>query len=336
MTLRSHLIGDPLARAAVAVGQPATDDAVVELPRYRERAPGSGRVAATIAGQTFGEFDLHYDQEERILWCYFDFSGRPCFTPDVLAEAQRIQSLLRTLSTDQPAAADPAVRYLVLGSRIRGLWNAGGDLALFADLIRRGDRDRLRSYARACCEVGFTNNTLHDLPTISIALVQGEALGGGFEAVLSSNVIIAERRARFGLPEILFNLFPGMGAVSFLSRRIAPGLAERMILSGEIYTAEQLYEQGVIDVLAADGEGVDAVYSYIGRGGKRHGAHVAVRQAQRIVNPVRFEELMGIAELWVEAALRLSDADLRKMLRLAAAQDRRRTREREPQQVPAE
>jgi DSF synthase len=45
---------------------------------------------------------------------------------------------------------------------------------------------------------------------------------------------------------------------------------------------------------------------------------------------------MGIADLWVEAALRLSDADLRKMLRLAAAQDRRREREREPQRVPAE
>lgn len=336
MTLRSHLIGDPLARAGVALSQLATDDAVVELPRHRERGPSAGRAAALIAGQTLGEFDLHYDHDERILWCYFDFSGRPCFTPEVLEEAQRIQALLRTLSTEPGAAAEPPVRYLVLGSRIRGLWNTGGDLALFAELIRRGDRDGLHRYARACCEVSFTNNTLHDLPIISIALVQGEALGGGFEAVLSSNIIIAERRARFGLPEILFNLFPGMGAVSFLSRRIAPGLAERMILSGEIYTAEQLYEQGVIDVLAADGEGVDAVYSYIGRGGKRHGAHVAVRQARRIVNPVRFEELMGIADLWVEAALNLSDADLRKMLRLAAAQDRRRTREREPQQVPAE
>jgi DSF synthase len=336
MTLRSHLIGDAFARAGVASGQLADDDAVVELPRHRENAPGLGRAASLIAGQKLREFDLHYDQDERVLWCYFDFSGRPCFTPEVLEEAQRIQGLLRPLSTEQAAAAEPPVRYLVLGSRVRGLWNAGGDLALFAELIRRGDRDGLLRYARACCEVSFTNNTLHDLPIISIALVQGEALGGGFEAVLSSNVIIAERRARFGLPEILFNLFPGMGAVSFLSRRIAPGLAERMILSGEIYTAEQLYEQGVIDVLAADGAGVDAVYSYIGRGGKRHGAHVAVRQAQRIVNPVRFEELMGIADLWVEAALRLSDADLRKMLRLAAAQDRRREREREPQRVPAE
>ena len=50
--------------------------------------------------------------------------------------------------------------------------------------------------------------------------MQGECLGGGFEAALSSDVIVAEKSARFGFPEILFNLFPGMGAYSFLERKI--------------------------------------------------------------------------------------------------------------------
>ena len=58
------------------------------------------------------------------------------------------------------------------------------------------------------------------LPLITIALVQGEALGGGFESILSFDVVIAERDARFGLPEAMFGLFPGMGAHSFLSRRL--------------------------------------------------------------------------------------------------------------------
>ncbi len=159
-----------------------------------------------------------------------------------------------------------------------------------------------------------------------MALVQGDALGGGFEAVLSFNLIIAERSARFGLPEVLFNLFPGMGAYTFLSRRIAPGLAERMIMSGEIYDAATLYEMGVIDVLAGEGEGVDAFYEMVGRQGRRHATHAAVRQARRIVNPISFEEMTRIADLWVDAALRLGEADLRRMLRLAAAQDRRRSR----------
>lgn len=320
MTSSSHLV-DATAR----VGYPPAPQAksVIELPQRSAAASAGGAVAAAIAGLRLSEFELNFDAEERILWCYFDFSGRPCFTPAVLEQSRRVQTLLRTLIAES-RDEEPPVRYLVLASRAPGVWNLGGDLGLFAELIRAGDRDGLTRYARSCCEVGYTNATLYHLPVITIALVQGEALGGGFEAVLSSNVIVAERGARFGLPEILFNLFPGMGAYSFLSRRIAPGLAERMILSGEIYTAEQLHSIGVIDVLAPEGEGVDAIYSYVGRGGRRHRAHAAVRQARQIVQPVTFEEMTRIADLWVDAALKLSDADLRKMLRLAAAQDRRR------------
>jgi len=300
-------------------------DMVVELPSrgYSQAAPSRG--AAAIAALRLSEFDLDYDAREKVLWCYFDFSGRPCFTPSVLEQAQRIQSLLRNISVDT-APEERAVRYLVLASRTPEVWNLGGDLELFAELIRSKDRVALERYARACCEVGYNNATLFDLPIISIALVQGEALGGGFEAALSSNVIIAERGARFGLPEILFNLFPGMGALSFLGRRIGMGLAERLVLSGEIFTAEQLYHMGVVDVLVGDGAGIDAVYAHIGRGGKRYHAHAALRQARQVVQAITLEEMMRIAELWVEAALKLADADLRKMLRLAAAQERRRTR----------
>jgi len=303
----------------------ATAESVVELPPRPFVPATPGRAATAIAAQRLSEFDLQYDADQKILWCYFDFTGRPCFSSTVLEEAQRIQRLVRTLGEEAPE--EGPIRYLVLGSRAPGVWNLGGDLELFAELIRRGDRTALARYAQACCEVGYTNATLYGLPIITVALVQGEALGGGFEAALSSNVIVAERSARFGLPEILFNLFPGMGAYTFLSRRVAPGLAERMILSGEIYTAEHLYQLGVVDVLAADGEGTDAVYAYTGRHGRRHRAHTALRQARWVTNPVSLEEMLRIADLWVEAALKLNDADLRKMTRLAMAQDRRRSRQ---------
>ena len=153
----------------------------------------------------------------------------------------------------------------------------------------------MRRYAHASCEIGYTNATGlgFDLPIISVALVQGDALGGGFEAALSSNVIVAERSAKFGLPEILFNLFPGMGAYTFLTRRVAPGLAERIIMSGELYSAEQLHAMGAVDVLAPDGQGVGAFYDFIGRGGKRYAAFRALYRARRLVNTVTFEEMTG-------------------------------------------
>ena len=284
-------------------------------------------VEAAIAGQRFREFELEYDRTKKILFCYFKYAGRPCFTPALLREAQAIQRLVRGLFGDR-VVGEPPLRYLVLASRTPQIWNLGGDLELFSTLIRNRDRAALRRYAHSCCDLGFTDATGlgFDLPVISVALVQGDALGGGFEAVLSSNLIVAERGAKFGLPEILFNLFPGMGAYSFLARRIAPGIAERLIMSGEIYSAEQLHALGGVDVLAADGQGMQAFYDFIGRRERRYAAQRAMYRARRLVNPVTFEEMTRIADLWVEAAFKLEEADLKRMERLVTAQERRGVR----------
>lgn len=289
----------------------------------RVRRP-SNPIEAAIDAHRFNEFELVHDPAEKILFCYFNFSSRPCFTTSVLDEAQAMQKIVRGLFGDL-TDAEPPLRYLVLGSRVPGIWNLGGDLRLFATLIRNRDRAALRRYAHACCEVGYGNATGlgFDLPIISVALVQGDALGGGFEAVLSSNLIVAERSAKFGLPEILFNLFPGMGAYTFLTRRVGSGLAERIIMSGEMCSAEQLHAMGAIDVLAPDGQGVNAFYDFIGRGAKRHAALRALYRVRRLVNTVTFEEMTRIADLWVEAALKLDEVGLRRMLRLVAAQERR-------------
>jgi len=327
MKARTQFIDVAAGRAGSATdATPQTGvDPGLALPPWPHSPTHPANVAAAVAAQQLSEFDLQYEAEERTLWCHFDYSGRPCYRPAVLEQTQQVQRLMRSLSDDGSFGAS-SLRYLVMGSREPGVWNLGGDLELFTDLIRSGDRAALTRYAHACCELTFTNATVFDLPVITVALVQGDALGGGFEAVLSFNLIVAERRARFGLPEVLFNLFPGMGAYTFLSRRVAPGLAERMITSGEIYSAETLYEMGVIDVLAPDGEGVDAFYSHIGRDGRRHAALAAMRQARQIAHPITFEEMTRIADLWVDAALSLDESDLRRMTRLAAAQDRRRNR----------
>ena len=167
----------------------------------------------------------------------------------------------------------------------------GGDLAFFADRIRAQDRAALAAYARACIEVVYNNATALDLPIVTIALVQGDALGGGFEAALSCHVVVAEKRAKMGLPEILFNLFPGMGAYSLLARKLDPARAERMILSGRVYEAAELHDMGLVDLLAEDGEGEDVVRHYIARNARRHGAQRSLCEVRRRLNPLTFAEL---------------------------------------------
>lgn len=294
------------------------------LPRPQRNDP-LDHVTDLIETLPFQDLDVTFDRHDRIVWCDFRFHGRPCFTETMLTDFARVRFAAKRAHAELPGLRNP-IRYVVLSSRTPGVWNLGGDLNLFAELIRQRDRERLLNYAYAAAESGYHYTTGFGLPLTTVSIVQGDALGGGFEAALSSNLIVAERSARFGLPEILFNMFPGMGAYSFLARRIGPGLAERMITSGSIYTAEELYEMGVVDVLAEDGGGRNAFYDHVGRGEGRHAAHRAIFEARRIVNPVTIEEMHAIARVWTDLAMRLDDADLRKMGRLVAAQDRRRAR----------
>jgi len=154
----------------------------------------------------------------------------------------------------------------------------------------------------------------------SIALVHGQALGGGFESALAANVLIAERGAKMGLPEILFNLFPGMGAMTFLGRRVGHHQAEKIIRSGKLYLAEELYAMGVVDVLAEPGEGEGAVYDHVRREEKSRNGLLALRAAREVSQPAPYDELIRITEIWVDAALRLEAKDLRMMERLVSRQ----------------
>jgi DSF synthase len=247
---------------------------------------------------------------------------RPCFTPALLKEIETLQRFI----TDRVDETRTQIDYLVLGSSVTGVFNLGGDLAFFAETIRRRDRVALQHYARACVAVGHTNHMGYNDKVTTIALLEGDALGGGFECALSCDILIAERHVKFMLPEILFNLFPGMGAYSFLSRRIGSHKTENMMRSGRNYSADELFEIGVIDYLVETDTGREAVNDLIAQQTRRRGVMSALYQIRRKVNGVSLSEMNDITDLWVDTAMRLTDADLRKMCHLAAAQDRLRAR----------
>ena len=285
----------------------------------------SARPAGLFDGEpnelALGEFDAVLDANAKIYWLYMRPAGRPIMTPGLLSDAMTALDHLGQLFAETPEA--PPARYTVMASRMPGIFNLGGDLRLFADLIRDKNRVMLEKYARACIEPQYIRSIKMNLPVISISLVQGDALGGGFECALADDLIVAERSAKFGLPECLFSLFPGMGALSFLTRKIGSVQAEKMVFSGKIYTAAELHEMGVVDVLVEDGMGEQAVYDLVERNDRSFASRRAVYATRQIINPVTRAELDRIVDMWVDAALSLGATDLRVMERLATAQDRR-------------
>jgi DSF synthase len=263
----------------------------------------------------------HYDAERHALWYYLN-APRAVFSRIALGEILDVQERAKL---HQSALGDnlPEIRYLVMTSAIPGVYSLGGDLELFANLIRNRNRDHLLAYGRLCIECVFNNYTSVGNPQLTtISLVQGSALGGGFEAALSTNVLVAERSATLGLPEILFNLFPGMGAYSLLTRRLDMARAERFLSSGQQYSATELYDLGIVDVLAEDGQGVHAVNTYIRKHGRSRNGLLAIQQVRQRLAPLAFQELEDVLMIWVETAMRLTERDLRTMEKLVAAQSR--------------
>lgn len=260
----------------------------------------------------------HYEEKHKIGWFFMHATPRPCFNPELL---QDIDNWFTHVKQEQDREDGREYRYLVLASDVDGTFNLGGDLNLFRDLIAEGDYSGLLDYAKACINVLYQNIVHLERDLTTISLVQGDALGGGFEAALSSNVLIAERGSKMGMPEILFNLFPGMGAYSLLSRRVGGAKAEEMILSGQLYSAEELYELGVVDILAERGEGELALLDYIKRAERAANGYRAMREVKDICNPITYQELLDITTIWVKAALRLDKRDLRMMERLVSRQN---------------
>lgn len=276
------------------------------------------------ANGRYEQLEIRYDALRRAVWYYLDPRDRPCFNLDMLEELRQFQHRVGTVirRAELQGETNP-VHYTVLASKVPGIFNMGGDLKLFAKLIRSGNRQGLFQYAKACIDVLYPNSVNFDLPLTTITLVQGDALGGGFEAAISSNCIIAEEGAKWGLPEVLFNLIPGMGAYSFLIRRASPDLAERIIMTGQMLSSHEMLENKIIDKVVGRGEGEQAVLDFMDKHRKRSNAHIAMARVRRCVNPITYQELIKITKIWVDAALQLGDRDLLLIERLIQAQNRR-------------
>jgi len=263
------------------------------------------------------------NSELGVKWYSMDPRPRPCFTMELLSDFKKFgQTLSQSTDAGNGLQQGAKIQYAVLASQIPGVFSYGGDLSFFIQRIRENSREDLSKYARACVDAMYSCWVGYHRDIVTIALVQGAAFGGGFEAALGNHVIIAEKDSRFGLPEVLFNLFPGMGAYPLLARRLGPGRAEKIILSGRIYTASEFHEMGVVDVLAENGEGEKAVYDYINAVRRKMNAFQSILKIRQRSYPITYDEMIDVAEIWVDAALKLDHKELRLMERLVRSQDR--------------
>lgn len=266
------------------------------------------------------EISLRYDAEHRAIWCYYDPAPRPVFSTRMLTEIRKMQQGIMDYFKNKSPDEEPLIRYNILLSKVPGIFSMGGDLALFYELIKNKDRQKLSEYATQCIDTLYLNSVNFHLPVTTISLVEGQALGGGFECALSSNVLIATENSEMGFPEIKFNLFPGMGAYQFISRSCGAAVADKMLATGDTYSAKELYDMGIVNHICKEGKGVASVEKFMKEHDQRGDVLRALQKVRRRHHPIEYAELDKIADLWVETALTLEEKDLRLIDRIVKAQ----------------
>ena len=257
-------------------------------------------------------FEVNLDRG--VLWCARRAEACSSVTLEQLHEQQALDELL-------VRGALP-VKWKVLTSEHPKAFCLGGDLELFLDCIATQDHGRLLDYGlRAAHCIWMNASGFGPRRLGSIALVEGEAQGGGFEVALSCHWIVAAKTANFGFPESLFGVSPGMGAEPLLAARVGTELAGRMISSANRYTAEFLHEIGVVDLLIDPGCSDAAIQEII--------AGSAAPASPGSIDRVRdltYQHLVSGIEQWVNAMLGISLRHQRSMRYLLEAQRRRALR----------
>ncbi|MGB2523550.1 MAG: enoyl-CoA hydratase, partial [Luminiphilus sp.] len=143
------------------------------------------------------------------------------------------------------------VRALVVTGQGEKFFSAGADLNQFAS----GDPVAVGAMGEA---FGAAFESLADYRGVSIAAINGYAMGGGLEVALACDIRIAESHAALALPEARVGLLPCAGGTQRLAQLVGEGWAKRMILCGERVDASKALQIGLVEEVVPFGQGLEA------------------------------------------------------------------------------
>ncbi len=143
----------------------------------------------------------------------------------------------------EAVVANPAISVLRVRSE-RRVFSAGADLRMVAErLAKESGADEMKATVeRFHC----VYDRLAGLPVVTIAEIEGHALGGGLELALACDIRIASHDAKLGLPEAKVGLLPGAGGTQRLTRLCGEGIAARIILSGDVVNGREAERIGLV------------------------------------------------------------------------------------------
>jgi enoyl-CoA hydratase/carnithine racemase len=212
--------------------------------------------------------------------------------------------LVRALADAVAELRSGPTEAVVLRSGVRNYFGAGADLTV----VRSADAGAFREYVTA---VRQAIEAIASLPAITVAAIDGVALGGGLELALACDLRFASPRARLGLPEVRLGLLPGAGGTQRLTRMIGRGAALELMLSGRQIGADEAAALGVVTRVAdaPDAAALDWAARYC-EGSTRAGAAIV-----RCVDMAECQPDRGMAHELEEIVALFEGGDTRERIR---------------------
>ncbi|EPG76463.1 putative 3-hydroxybutyryl-CoA dehydratase [Leptospira fainei serovar Hurstbridge str. BUT 6] len=182
--------------------------------------------------------------------------------------------LIQIKESFQALEKDGTVRVAIVTGQGKA-FVAGADIAKMRDL----DAKAAEIFSRTGQEAF---DTIQNSGIVSIAAVNGFALGGGLELALACDIRVGAEKAKLGLPEVSLGLIPGFGGTQRLARLIGYGRAIELVLTGDMISAEEAYRIGLLNKFVKDGEDLISVAKQIAQSLLKKGP-IAVKTAKKIV-----------------------------------------------------
>jgi enoyl-CoA hydratase len=165
--------------------------------------------------------------------------------PDKL-NALNIPTRREILSAFEQLKTDDEVRVVIITGAGPKSFIAGADINEFAGMTAIKQRDVMKS--------GRAFDSVEDFPKPVIAMINGFALGGGCELAISCDIRVASSTAKLGQPEIKLGIIPGGGGTQRLTRLVGEGKAMELILTGDMISADEAKQLGLVNHVFAPEE----------------------------------------------------------------------------------
>ncbi|MDX1536248.1 enoyl-CoA hydratase [Arsukibacterium sp.] len=188
------------------------------------------------------------------------------------ASLTELRDMVQSLNNDKNIYA------LVITGEGEKFFSAGADLKVFAD----GDKAVASDMARI---FGEAFEALTDFRGVSIAAINGYAMGGGLEVALACDIRIAEQQAQMALPEAKVGLLPCAGGTQNLAWLVGEGWAKKMILCGERINAEKALQIGLVEEVVPTGGAFEAAMALAGNVAQQ--SPVAVTACKKLIQQGR-------------------------------------------------